>query len=267
MITIGPACAGQPTRDRHEASYHRSARSLGNREVRRQHPGRTARCGDFDGCAGPPPPDRRDDGRDCDSRRNRVAGAAARPPCSCGIGRRRWGRGSRWPSWPHTSWSPCSRSRAPRSRWPQACCSARCVGVPIAVVASTVSALLALLLVRAAGWQLNRLVRHPRVESLDDRLRQRGWPSVVSMRLIPAVPFSVLNYAAGASAVRVLPYTLADAGRPVARHRRGGHPRRRAHRQRQPAAVPGVAVHRERRCRRSGLRDPHASPPPPRARR
>ena len=31
----------------------------------------------------------------------------------------------------------------------------------------------------------------------------------MSMRLIPAVPFSVLNYAAGASAVRVLPYTFA----------------------------------------------------------
>jgi uncharacterized membrane protein YdjX (TVP38/TMEM64 family) len=83
------------------------------------------------------------------------------------------------------------------------------LGVVLAVVASTVSALLALLLVRAAGWQLNRLVRHPRIESLDDRLRQRGWPSIVSMRLIPAVPFSVLNYAAGASAIRVLPYTLA----------------------------------------------------------
>jgi hypothetical protein len=30
--------------------------------------------------------------------------------------------------------------------------------------------------------------------------------------LIPAVPFSVMNYAAGASAVRVLPYTLASLG-------------------------------------------------------
>ena len=29
------------------------------------------------------------------------------------------------------------------------------------------------------------------------------------LRLIPAVPFSVLNYAAGASSVRPLPYTLA----------------------------------------------------------
>jgi uncharacterized membrane protein YdjX (TVP38/TMEM64 family) len=83
------------------------------------------------------------------------------------------------------------------------------VGIPLAVVASTASAVIALLMVRAAGWQLSRLVRHPRVDSLDARLRERGWPAVVSMRMIPAVPFSVANYAAGASAVRVLPYTLA----------------------------------------------------------
>jgi uncharacterized membrane protein YdjX (TVP38/TMEM64 family) len=83
------------------------------------------------------------------------------------------------------------------------------LGISIAVVASTVSALLALLLVRAAGWRLDRLVPHPRIRTLDARLRQRGWPTVMSMRLIPAVPFSVLNYAAGASAVRALPYTWA----------------------------------------------------------
>lgn len=83
------------------------------------------------------------------------------------------------------------------------------LGIAIAVTASTVSALLALLLVRAAGWQLGHLFDHPRVEYLDDRLRARGWPAVLSMRLIPAVPFSVLNYAAGASSVRVLPYLLA----------------------------------------------------------
>jgi uncharacterized membrane protein YdjX (TVP38/TMEM64 family) len=83
------------------------------------------------------------------------------------------------------------------------------LGVPLAVLASTLSAVIALLLVRAAGWQLNRLVRHPRVDSVDERLSGRGWPAVLSMRMIPAVPFSVVNYAAGASAVRVLPYTLA----------------------------------------------------------
>ncbi len=83
------------------------------------------------------------------------------------------------------------------------------LGIGIAVIASTISAVAALLLVRAAGWRLDRLVPHPRVKALDARLRQRGWPTVMSMRLIPAVPFSVLNYAAGASAVRVLPYTSA----------------------------------------------------------
>jgi len=83
------------------------------------------------------------------------------------------------------------------------------VGVSIAVVASTLSAVLAVILVRAVGWQLSRLTLHPRVESLDARLRDRGWVTVLSMRMIPAVPFAVLNYAAGASAVRVLPYAVA----------------------------------------------------------
>ena len=84
------------------------------------------------------------------------------------------------------------------------------LGVPIAVLASTVSAVIALLLVRAAGLAAETSwSRIPRVEAVDARLRDRGWPTVLSMRLIPAVPFSVLNYAAGASAVRVLPYTLA----------------------------------------------------------
>lgn len=83
------------------------------------------------------------------------------------------------------------------------------LGATLAVAASTTSALIALLLVRAFGWQLSGLVRHPTVDALDARLRRRGWPAIVSLRLIPAVPFSVLNYAAGASAVRVLPYLVA----------------------------------------------------------
>jgi uncharacterized membrane protein YdjX (TVP38/TMEM64 family) len=83
------------------------------------------------------------------------------------------------------------------------------LGVLIAVTASTVSAVLALLLVRAVGWQFTKLVHHPRLDALDARLKQRGWPVVLSMRMIPAVPFSVLNYAAGASAVRLVPYSLA----------------------------------------------------------
>ncbi len=82
------------------------------------------------------------------------------------------------------------------------------LGITLAVAASTASAVIALVLVRAAGWQLSRLVRHQAVETVDARLRDRGWIAVMSLRLIPAVPFSVLNYAAGASAIRVLPYTF-----------------------------------------------------------
>lgn len=86
------------------------------------------------------------------------------------------------------------------------------LGVLIAVIASTASAVIALYLVRAAGWRLNRLVRHRSVDTVDERLRQRGWFAILSLRLIPVVPFSALNYAAGASAVRVLPYMLATLG-------------------------------------------------------
>ncbi|HUH71683.1 MAG TPA: TVP38/TMEM64 family protein [Mycobacterium sp.] len=83
------------------------------------------------------------------------------------------------------------------------------LGVAIAVVASTTSAVIAMLVVRAAGWRLNRLVRHRSIDTVDERLRKRGWLAILSLRLIPAVPFAALNYAAGASAVRVLPYALA----------------------------------------------------------
>lgn len=83
------------------------------------------------------------------------------------------------------------------------------LGVLLAVVASTASAVLALWGVRALGWKLSTLHHRPAVKNVDDQLRRRGWIAVMAMRLIPAVPFSVLNYAAGASAVRAVPYTLA----------------------------------------------------------
>lgn len=83
------------------------------------------------------------------------------------------------------------------------------IGVAIAVSASTASALLALLLVRATGWRLHRLDRRRAVARLDERLRERGWLAILSLRFIPAVPFAAINYAAGASAVRVAPYLAA----------------------------------------------------------
>lgn len=83
------------------------------------------------------------------------------------------------------------------------------VGVALAVVSSTLSAVAAAVLVRTFGRQLRTRLRHPRIRSLDARLRDRGWLAVLSLRLIPAIPFSVINYAAGASSVRLVPYLVA----------------------------------------------------------
>jgi uncharacterized membrane protein YdjX (TVP38/TMEM64 family) len=83
------------------------------------------------------------------------------------------------------------------------------LGIALAVTASTASAMIALLLVRATGWQLTRLVRHQAVDRVNARLSERGWLAVLSLRLIPVVPFAPLNYAVAASGVRVLPYALA----------------------------------------------------------
>ena len=83
------------------------------------------------------------------------------------------------------------------------------LGAVLAVAASTLSAVAVVVMMRVFGWQLSRWVRHPKVDALDARLRRRGWPAVVSLRLIPAIPFSVINYAAGASALRLLPYSAA----------------------------------------------------------
>lgn len=83
------------------------------------------------------------------------------------------------------------------------------LGITMAVVASTLAAAVAFLIVRGAGWKLSSLVSHPRMDELETRLRRRGWPAVLSLRLIALVPFSVLNYISGASGVRFVPYAAA----------------------------------------------------------
>ena len=84
-------------------------------------------------------------------------------------------------------------------------------GISVALVASTISAVLALLLVRKLGRDAvaARLLRHGALQAVDTRWAQRGWLAVASLRLIPVVPFSVLNYCCGVSAVRLRPYVLA----------------------------------------------------------
>ncbi|MEU6559590.1 TVP38/TMEM64 family protein [Nocardia nova] len=84
------------------------------------------------------------------------------------------------------------------------------LGIGLAVAATTVSAVLALLLVRALDRdQVAARLNHPAVRAVDRRLARRGWLAVGSLRLIAPVPFSVINYCAGLSSVRMAPYLLA----------------------------------------------------------
>ena len=83
-------------------------------------------------------------------------------------------------------------------------------GILIAITATTVSAVISLLIVRTLlrDWVETRLT-HPAVEQINRRLEERGWLAIFSLRLIAAVPFSVLNYAAALTRVPVLPFAIA----------------------------------------------------------
>ena len=83
-------------------------------------------------------------------------------------------------------------------------------GIAVAVGASAVSAVLALLLVRALGRDaFAHRLDHPAVRAIDARLERRGWLAVGSLRLIAPVPFSLVNYCCGVSSIRITPYLIA----------------------------------------------------------
>ncbi|WP_327582285.1 TVP38/TMEM64 family protein [Nonomuraea sp. NBC_00507] len=85
-------------------------------------------------------------------------------------------------------------------------------GIAIAISATTVSAALAFLLVRAIGRDaIAARLTHPAVAAVNRRLARRGWLAVGSLRLIGPVPFPVVNFCAGVSSIRFVPYLIATA--------------------------------------------------------
>lgn len=83
-------------------------------------------------------------------------------------------------------------------------------GIIIALTCTTISAVISLLIVRKllGEWMAPRLT-HPAVSGINQRLRQRGWLAVASLRMIAGVPFSIMNYVAALTAVPPLGFTLA----------------------------------------------------------
>ncbi|WP_240194095.1 MULTISPECIES: TVP38/TMEM64 family protein [unclassified Gordonia (in: high G+C Gram-positive bacteria)] len=84
------------------------------------------------------------------------------------------------------------------------------VGFIGSLAAATVAAVVAFHLARRLGRERVRpLLSKPVVETVEFRLQRRGWFAVGSLRLIPAVPFSLVNYLSGLSSIRPVPYLAA----------------------------------------------------------
>ena len=84
------------------------------------------------------------------------------------------------------------------------------LALAVCLGATVLSAVVACALTRYVfrGWVEEHL-HHPMLDALNERLEKRGWLAVGSLRLIPFVPFSVLNYAAALTPVRMLPFAVA----------------------------------------------------------
>ncbi len=87
------------------------------------------------------------------------------------------------------------------------------LGVALSLLATILSAALAFGLVR----RLTRDLMLPHLDrkvfrAVDARLRRRGWLAVASLRLIPAVPFAVLNYCSALSSISFRHYLAGTVG-------------------------------------------------------
>ena len=85
------------------------------------------------------------------------------------------------------------------------------VGTPTSIVAATLGACLAFSLSRRFGARpVDELSGH-RVRVVQDFIAQRGFLSVLYARILPAMPFNVVNYAAGLTRVPLVTFAAATA--------------------------------------------------------
>ncbi len=85
------------------------------------------------------------------------------------------------------------------------------LGVGLVLLGALLGAALAFIIGRALGRDAVERLTGARVKAVDDVLRRRGLLSMIGVRLIPVLPFTVINYAAGLTAVRIRDYALGTA--------------------------------------------------------
>lgn len=84
-------------------------------------------------------------------------------------------------------------------------------GAAFAVCGATIGAVIAFSIGRALGRNGVRQLLGPRLPRVEAALDNTGFAAMVILRLLPIIPFNGLNYAAGVTGIRVVPYAGATA--------------------------------------------------------
>jgi uncharacterized membrane protein YdjX (TVP38/TMEM64 family) len=85
------------------------------------------------------------------------------------------------------------------------------LGIPLAVAGATAGATLAFGIARALGRDaVDRLARG-RLDRVDAAVERGGTLAAVAVRVVPVLPFTVLNYACGVTTMRLRHYVLGTA--------------------------------------------------------
>ena len=84
-------------------------------------------------------------------------------------------------------------------------------GIALSWVASMLSAVVGFLVARRLGREAVAQMTGPRITKVEDVLRQQGFIAVVVARLTPVLPFTIVNYGAGVSAISLRDFVTGTA--------------------------------------------------------
>src|SRR3954468_4599803 len=85
------------------------------------------------------------------------------------------------------------------------------LGTPVSIAAATLGATLAFSLSRWIAHDAVEEIAPPRVQRLRAWIGERGFLAVLYARIIPGIPYSLVNYAAGLTPVRLSAFVAATA--------------------------------------------------------
>jgi uncharacterized membrane protein YdjX (TVP38/TMEM64 family) len=85
------------------------------------------------------------------------------------------------------------------------------LGFPVSLTAATLGASCAFLISRRVGFGAIEQVAGPRLQRIRDWIGRRGFVSVLYARIVPGMPFTLVNYAAGLTPLRLPVFAAATA--------------------------------------------------------